>query len=248
MEQYVMECRGLTKTYGKKTALDGVSLNIKTGKIIGLLGPNGSGKTTLIKLANGLLAPTGGEICIDGNRPGVHTKSGVSYLPDRMYFADWMRAEDLLHFFEDFYEDFDREKARKMMDELGVSTKDRIKTMSKGTKEKVQLVLAMSRRAKLYLLDEPIGGVDPAAREFILRTILTNYSQEASLIISTHLITDIEKVLDEVIFLQGGRVVRQESVDVIREREGKSVDQLFREIFSVMPVGDHGCGNEREVL
>ena len=178
----------------------------------------------------------------------MHTKSVVSYLPDRMYFADWMRAEDLLHFFEDFYEDFDREKARKMMDELGVSTKDRIKTMSKGTKEKVQLVLAMSRRAKLYLLDEPIGGVDPAAREFILRTILTNYSQEASLIISTHLITDIEKVLDEVIFLQGGRVVRQESVDVIREREGKSVDQLFREIFSVMPVGDHGCGNEREVL
>ena len=248
MEQYVMECRGLTKTYGKKTALDGVSLNIKTGKIIGLLGPNGSGKTTLIKLANGLLAPTGGEICIDGHRPGAHTKSVVSYLPDRMYFADWMRAEDLLHFFEDFYEDFDREKARKMMDELGVSTKDRIKTMSKGTKEKVQLVLAMSRRAKLYLLDEPIGGVDPAAREFILRTILTNYSQEASLIISTHLITDIEKVLDEVIFLQGGRVVRQESVDVIREREGKSVDQLFREIFSVMPVGDHGCGNEREVL
>ena len=248
MEQYVMECRGLTKTYGKKTALDGVSLNIKTGKIIGLLGPNGSGKTTLIKLANGLLAPTGGEICIDGHRPGVHTKSVVSYLLDRMYFADWMRAEDLLHFFEDFYEDFDREKARKMMDELGVSTKDRIKTMSKGTKEKVQLVLAMSRRAKLYLLDEPIGGVDPAAREFILRTILTNYSQEASLIISTHLITDIEKVLDEVIFLQGGRVVRQESVDVIREREGKSVDQLFREIFSVMPVGDHGCGNEREVL
>lgn len=248
MEQYVMECRGLTKTYGKKTALDGVSLNIKTGKIIGLLGPNGSGKTTLIKLANGLLAPTGGEICIDGHRPGVHTKSVVSYLPDRMYFADWMRAEDLLHFFEDFYEDFDREKARKMMDELGVSTKDRIKTMSKGTKEKVQLVLAMSRRAKLYLLDEPIGGVDPAAREFILRTILTNYSQEASLIISTHLITDIEKVLDEVIFLQGGRVVRQESVDVIRERGGKSVDQLFREIFSVMPVGDHGCGNEREVL
>ena len=237
MEQYVMECRGLTKTYGKKTALDGVSLNIKTGK----MGPNGSGKTTLIKLANGLLAPTGGEICIDGHRPGVHTKSVVSYLPDRMYFADWMRAEDLLHFFEDFYEDFDR-------DELGVSTKDRIKTMSKGTKEKVQLVLAMSRRAKLYLLDEPIGGVDPAAREFILRTILTNYSQEASLIISTHLITDIEKVLDEVIFLQGGRVVRQESVDVIREREGKSVDQLFREIFSVMPVGDHGCGNEREVL
>lgn len=237
MERYVMECMGLTKTYGRKTALDKVDLKIESGRIIGLLGPNGSGKTTLIKLACGLLSPTSGEIAIDGHAPGVHTKSVVSYLPDRMYFADWMRTRDLLRFFADFYEDFDREKAEGMLADLGVSVSDRLKTMSKGTKEKVQLVLAMSRRAKLYLLDEPIGGVDPAAREFILRTILTNYSPEAALVISTHLIADIEKVLDEVIFLQNGRVVRQEPVDSIRENEGKSVDQIFREIFGMGPVG-----------
>ena len=237
MERYVMECMGLTKTYGRKTALDKVDLKIESGRIIGLLGPNGSGKTTLIKLACGLLSPTSGEIAIDGHAPGVHTKSVVSYLPDRMYFADWMRTRDLLRFFADFYEDFDREKAEGMLSDLGVSVSDRLKTMSKGTKEKVQLVLAMSRRAKLYLLDEPIGGVDPAAREFILRTILANYSPEAALVISTHLIADIEKVLDEVIFLQNGRVVRQDPVDSIRENEGKSVDQLFREIFGMGPVG-----------
>ena len=237
MERYVMECRGLSKTYGRKTALDKVDLKIESGRIIGLLGPNGSGKTTLIKLACGLLSPTSGEIIIDGHAPGVHTKSVVSYLPDRMYFADWMRTRDLLRFFADFYEDFDQEKAEGMLADLGVSVSDRLKTMSKGTKEKVQLVLAMSRRAKLYLLDEPIGGVDPAAREFILRTILANYSPEAALVISTHLIADIEKVLDEVIFLQNGRVVRQDPVDSIRENEGKSVDQLFREIFGMGPVG-----------
>ena len=237
MERYVMECMGLTKTYGRKTALDKVDLKIESGRIIGLLGPNGSGKTTLIKLACGLLSPTSGEIAIDGHAPGVHTKSVVSYLPDRMYFADWMRTRDLLRFFADFYEDFDQEKAEGMLADLGVSVSDRLKTMSKGTKEKVQLVLAMSRRAKLYLLDEPIGGVDPAAREFILRTILANYSPEAARVISTHLIADIEKVLDEVIFLQNGRVVRQDPVDSIRENEGKSVDQLFREIFGMGPVG-----------
>lgn len=237
MERYVMECMGLTKTYGRKAALDKIDLKIESGRIIGLLGPNGSGKTTLIKLACGLLSPTSGEIIIDGHAPGVHTKSVVSYLPDRMYFADWMRTRDLLRFFADFYEDFDQEKAEGMLADLGVSVSDRLKTMSKGTKEKVQLVLAMSRRAKLYLLDEPIGGVDPAAREFILRTILANYSPEAALVISTHLIADIEKVLDEVIFLQNGRVVRQDPVDSIRENEGKSVDQLFREIFGMGPVG-----------
>ena len=237
MERYVMECMGLTKTYGRKTALDKVDLKIESGRIIGLLGPNGSGKTTLIKLACGLLSPTSGEIAIDGHAPGVHTKSVVSYLPDRMYFADWMRTRDLLRFFADFYEDFDREKAEGMLAELGVSVSDRLKPMSKGTKEKVQLVLAMSRRAKLYLLDEPIGGVDPAAREFILRTILANYSPEAALVISTHLIADIEKVLDEVIFLQNGRVVRQDPVDSIRENEGNSVAQLFRERFGMGTVG-----------
>ena len=228
MERYVMECMGLTKTYGRKTALDKVDLKIESGRIIGLLGPNGSGKTTLIKLACGLLSPTSGEIAIDGHAPGVHTKSVVSYLPDRMYFADWMRTRDLLRFFADFYEDFDREKAEGMLADLGVSVSDRLKTMSKGTKEKVQLVLAMSRRAKLYLLDEPIGGVDPAAREFILRTILTNYSPEAALVISTHLIADIEKVLDEVIFLQNGRVVRQDVLPLFGQ-DGEPIAVLIRE-------------------
>ena len=237
MDNLLIQCRGLCKSYGHKNALQGVDLQIDRGRIVGLLGPNGSGKTTLIKIFCGLPQPTAGEVRVDGAPIGTHTKSVISYLPDRMYFADWMRTRDLLRFFADFYEDFDREKAEGMLADLGVSVSDRLKTMSKGTKEKVQLVLAMSRRAKLYLLDEPIGGVDPAAREFILRTILTNYSPEAALVISTHLIADIEKVLDEVIFLQNGRVVRQDPVDSIRENEGKSVDQLFREIFGMGPVG-----------
>lgn len=233
MERNIIECRQLTKEFGYKKALDCVDLSVGRGKIIGLLGPNGSGKTTLLKLAGGLLSPTKGSILIDGEVPGPYTKSIVSYLPDRMFFADWMRVSDLLAFFTDFYQDFDGEKALGMLTDLHISPRDRLKQMSKGTKEKVQLVLAMSRRARLYLLDEPIGGVDPAARDFILKTILTNYEEDASILISTHLITDIEKVLDEVIFLKEGRVVRQDTVDEIREQEGESVDQLFREIFSV---------------
>ena len=226
-----MECMGLTKTYGRKTALDKVDLKIESGRIIGLLGPNGSGKTTLIKLACGLLSPTSGEIAIDGHAPGVHTKSVVSYLPDRMYFADWMRTRDLLRFFADFYEDFDREKAKGMLADLGVSVSDRLKTMSKGTKEKVQLILVMSRRAQLYLLDEPIGGVDPAARDFILSTIITNYNPEGSVVISTHLIADVENILDDVIFINSGNIVLCDSVENIRAKQDKSVDMLFREVF-----------------
>lgn len=233
MEQQILNCTGLSKQFGNKTALIDLDFSLERGKITGLLGPNGSGKTTLIKLANGLLQPTAGELRIAGMLPGPGTKAIVSYLPDRMYIADWMRTEDLLKLFSSFYADFDRAKAEAMLKSLGIGLKDRVKAMSKGTKEKVQLTMVMSRSAELYLLDEPIGGVDPAAREFILKTILTNYSKNASILISTHLISDVEKILDEVIFLKDGRIVRQENVDSLREEEGKSVDVLFREIFAV---------------
>ena len=229
----ILECTGLSKRFGNKTALCNLNFSLERGRIIGLLGPNGSGKTTLMKLANGLLQPTEGELRIADMPVGPKTKAIVSYLPDRMYIADWMRTEDLLKMFSSFYADFDRAKAESMLKNLGIGLKERMKTMSKGTKEKVQLVMAMSRSAKLYLLDEPIGGVDPAARDFILKTILTNYSEDATVLISTHLISDVEKILDEIIFLKNGQIVRQEQVDRLREEEGKSVDALFREVFAV---------------
>ncbi len=232
MSQELLICSGLTKRFGRKEALKDVSIRLESGKIIGLLGPNGSGKTTLIKLINGLLQPDSGTGLIGGPEPGVSSKSMISYLPDRMYFADWMRVKDMVKLFDDFYQDFRKETAIGMLNQLGIRLDDRMKTLSKGTKEKVQLVLVMSRQAKLYILDEPIGGVDPAARDFILQTILSNYSEDASVLISTHLISDVEKVLDEVIFLKEGCMVRQDSVDHIRETEGKSVDQLFRTIFA----------------
>ncbi len=232
MNQELITARGLTKNYGTKLALDHVDLTVDRGRIVGLLGPNGSGKTTFIKLLCGLLQPTSGALEVNGNAPGVETKSVISYLPDRMYFADWMKACDLTDFFADFYVDFDRPKAMEMFLALGIQPNDRLKTMSKGTKEKVQLALIMSRKAQLYLLDEPIGGGDPAARDFILNTILTNYNENGTVMLSTHLISDIERVLDEAIFLQNGKVVRHDTVDNIREQEGKSVDQLFREIFA----------------
>ena len=231
MSDLLIQCKGLCKSYGRKNALQGVDLQVDRGRIVGLLGPNGSGKTTLIKIFCGLLQPTSGDVLIDGQPIGVHTKSVISYLPDRMYFADWMAATDLFDLFHDFYADFDRQKAKAMCESLGVEPRDKIKTMSKGTKEKVQLVLVMARSAQLYLLDEPIAGVDPAARDFILSTILTNYNEDGSVLISTHLISDIERVLDEAVFLKEGKIIFHNSVDNIRESEGKSVDALFREMF-----------------
>ena len=236
MSENLIECRGLYKSYGLRPALCGVDLEVEPGRIVGLLGPNGSGKTTLIKLLCGLLQPTRGTLAVDGSAIGPYTKSVVSYLPDRMYFADWMKAVDLFDLFRDFYSDFEYEKAIDMCHSLGVEPHDRLKAMSKGTKEKVQLVLVMARNAKLYLLDEPIAGVDPAARDFILRTILTNYNEEGTVLISTHLISDVERVLDEAVFLKEGKIMLHETVDTIREKEGKSVDALFREIFRAEPM------------
>ncbi len=227
----ILECRELSKAYGRVQALDTVSLRIEPGRVIGLLGPNGSGKTTLLKLANGLLTPTGGEILIDGKAPGKESRRIVSYLPDKSYLADWMKVRQLMDFFQDFYSDFDREKATEMLARLNISPEMRIKEMSKGTREKTQLILVMSRAAKLYLLDEPIGGVDPATRDFILDTIIRNYNPEAAVVISTHLIADVEQVLDDVIFINEGKIVLESSVDSIREEHGKSVDQYFREVF-----------------
>lgn len=227
----ILDCRDLTKTFGAKKALNNVNLSIGRGKIVGLLGPNASGKTTLIKLCSELLTPTSGEILIGGQKPGVNTKKIVSYLPERTYLNDWMRVSDIIDFFKDFYKDFRSEKAYDMLSKLNIDPKDKLKTMSKGTKEKVQLILVMSRDAELYLLDEPIGGVDPAARDYILDTILSNYNENATVIISTHLISDIEKILDEVIFIKEGQILFTKTVDEIREENGKSVDSLFREVF-----------------
>ena len=227
----ILECKGLSKHFGAVQALENVDLAIEPGHIVGLLGPNGSGKTTLIKLANGLLTPTSGSITIGGIAPGVQTKSVVSYLPERIALPEWMTAEQAVDYYQDFYADFRRETAEAMIQNLGLNMKQRIKAMSKGTKEKLQLILTMSRDARLFLLDEPIGGVDPATRDYILRTIIGSYNENASIIISTHLIADVEAVLDEVIFINNGRIVLQKTVDEIREAQGKSVDAYFREVF-----------------
>ena len=227
----VLECKALTKNYGHTAALDGVDFAIEPGRIVGLLGPNGSGKTTLIKLANGLLTPTGGEILVCGMAPGKETHALVSYLPERTAIPTWMTTTQLLDFYQNFYADFRRDAAEGMLQHLNIQPKQHIKQMSKGTREKVQLIVTMSRAAKLYLLDEPIGGVDPATRDYILSTIIGNYDPEAAVVISTHLISDVEKVLDDVIFINQGRVMLQSSVDQIREEKGMSVDELFREVF-----------------
>lgn len=231
MTEFVLECTGVYKKYGNKEVLKNINLQLERGKIIGLLGPNGSGKTTLIKIINGLLTADAGDIKVSGEQIGIESKKIISYLPDRTYLADWMKVKDIVGMFDDFYKDFSREKAEDMLKRLNINEDDRLKTLSKGNKEKVQLILVMSRQAQLYLLDEPIGGVDPAARDYILNTIITNYNPDASVVISTHLISDVEKVLDEAIFINNGEIVLHESVDDIREKYSTSVDGYFREVF-----------------
>ena len=235
METYALQTQGLSMRYHTALALDGLDLALPQGKIIGLLGPNGSGKPTLIKLAAGLLTPTAGTITVCGEKIGTGSKALVSYLPDRTYFSRQQKIRELLDLFQDFYPDFDRVRAEQMLAALGISQEARLKTLSKGNQEKVQLVLVMSRRAKLYLLDEPIGGVDPAARDYILNTIITNYDPTATVVISTHLIADVERVLDEFVFLYQGKVVRRGIADETREETGKSLDELFREVFKCLP-------------
>lgn len=227
----LLECQRLTKKYNNFYALSNFDLTLKRGEIVGLLGPNGSGKTTLIKLITGLLTPTDGRVMVNSMAPGAETKKVVSYLPEHSYLNDHMRVDDILNYFIDFYEDFDSERAIQMLNSLEIDTHYRLSTLSKGTKEKVQLVMVMSRKAQLYILDEPIGGVDPAARDYILHTILTNYDENATILLSTHLITDIENILDRVLFIQNGQLTLNQTVDEIRTKWGKSVDGLFREVF-----------------
>ena len=224
--------RGISKTFGTIHANTSVDLDIYPGEILALLGENGSGKTTLIKLISGLLVATEGEILINGSKPGPESKSVVSYLPERTYFQSSMKVKELIDYFADFYQDFRPERARQMLMNLNINEDARLKTLSKGTKEKVQLIMVMSRDAQLYVLDEPIAGVDPAARDYILRTIISNYNENATVLLSTHLISDIEKILDEVIFIREGKVVLQDTVENIRESKGKSVDTYFREVFA----------------
>ena len=227
----VLECKDLRKQYGKKIALKNINLQIPSGSIVGLLGPNGSGKTTLLKLAAGLLKPSSGEIFACGYEPGVESKELVAYQPDKVYLNDWMNVEQLIKMMMDFYPNFNKDKAFDMLKRLNIEPSQKLKTMSKGTKEKVQLILTMSRDVNLYILDEPIGGVDPAARDYILNTIINNYKEDATVIISTHLINDVEPVLNHIIFLKDGVVIRQGDVDDIREETGMSIDALFREEF-----------------
>lgn len=227
----ILECRDLCKRFGAARALDRAELKLEPGHIVGLLGPNGSGKTTLLKLACGLLTPTSGQILIDGRAPSPATKAVVSYLPERNALPLWMKVTQLLDFYADFYTDFRRDRADEMLTRLSIDPARPLSTLSKGNREKVQLILTMSRAAQLYLLDEPIGGVDPATRDYILQTIIGNYDEKATVVISTHLITDVEPVLDEVVFLKNGTVYLHEPADALREKTGKSVDALFREVF-----------------
>ena len=227
----ILRCDHVTKRYGSTVALDDVSLTLESGKIIGLLGPNGSGKTTLIKLINGLLTPEEGALTVCGYAPGVQTKAMVAYLPDNIYLNSWMTTGQIVSYFQDFYEDFRPEVAYQLLERLGISPTQRLQSLSKGNKEKVCLILTMSRNAKLYVLDEPIAGVDPAARDYVINTILSTHNPASTVLISTHLIADIESILDEVLFIQNGKVVLQRDVHEIREQEGNTVDGLFREVF-----------------
>ena len=227
----IVQCVGLTKNYGRKTALNQIYLNLDRGKIIGLLGPNGSGKTTLIKIMNGLLEPSAGEILINGQKPGVETKYRISYLPERTYLQPGMKVLEVVEYFRDFYPDFQVDRAYDMLARLQIQPYERLKNLSKGTKEKVQLILVMSRNADLYVLDEPIAGVDPASRDYILHTIVGNYNRNATILLSTHLISDVENILDEVVFIRQGNIILQAGAEEIRRNEGKSVDRFFREVF-----------------
>lgn len=227
----LVECKDVCKSYGNKQVLDHVSFTIEPGKIIGLLGPNGSGKSTIIKMINQLLTPDSGEILVNDKPLGIESKKVISYLPERSYLNFNVKVIELMDFFEDFYEDFDRKTAESLIEKLKINPKDKLKTMSKGTKEKVQLIMVMSRKADLYILDEPIGGVDPAARDYILTTILSNFNEGASILISTHLIADVEKILDEVIFISEGKVLLQQSADELRNEKQQSIDGVFREVF-----------------
>lgn len=227
----VVRCKDLTKQYGKIVALNNVNLTLESGKIVGLLGPNGSGKTTLIKILNGLLTPTSGEVSVAGHPIGVETKKIVAYLPDNSYLNSWMTVKQIVAYFEDFYADFRPEVAYEMLTRLDISPDRKLKTLSKGNKEKVCLILVMSRNASLYVLDEPIAGVDPAARDYVISTIINNYNPDSTVLISTHLISDIEHILHEVVFLKNGEVVLQKSTDEIRAEYGKGIDEVFREVF-----------------
>ena len=228
----IVQCMGLTKNYGRKIALNQIYLNLDRGKIIGLLGPNGSGKTTLIKIMNGLLQPTAGDILINGLKPGVDTKYRISYLPERTYLQPGMKVMEIVEYFHDFYPDFQVDQAYDMLARLQIQPYERLKNLSKGTKEKVQLILVMSRNADLYILDEPIAGVDPASRDYILHTIMGNYNRNATILLSTHLISDVENILDEVVFIRQGNIILQAGAQQIRQNEGKSVDRFFREVFA----------------
>lgn len=230
----IVQISGLNKSYGYKQIIKDMNLNLEGGKIIGLLGPNGSGKSTLIKILGGVLKPDSGNVTIDGKQIGIDTKRIVSYLPERTYLSPSMKVREAISMFADFYEDFRTERAEEMLNRLNINLNDRIKSLSKGTRENVQLVLVMSRDALVYLLDEPMGGVDPAAREYILKTILSNYNENACVIISTHLISDVEKVLDQVLFIQNGNVILNSTVDEIRDEKKESVDALFREVFTCL--------------
>ncbi len=227
----ILYCKGLTKRYGNVLALDNVDLTLESGKIVGLLGPNGSGKTTIIKIINGLLTPNKGTVTVCGEKIGPKTKAMVAYLPDSIYLSSWMTVKQIVSYFQDFYGDFRPELAYEMLEKLDIAPNRRLKTLSKGNKEKVCLILTMSRNARLYVLDEPIAGVDPAARDYVISTIINNYNPDSTVLISTHLIADIEQVLDEVVFIHNGRILLQKTVDQIREENGKSVDELFREVF-----------------